>query len=63
MLIPMLSLILLVLGFVLFLLSGIGNWPVTEPRYYRLIGFGLACWVLAEILRIAAALGAGGAIH
>lgn len=42
----MITLILLVAAFVLFLLAGIG---VPASRY-NLIGFGLACWVLSELL-------------
>jgi len=42
----MITLILLVASFVLFVLAGIG---VPASRY-NLIGIGLACWVLSEIL-------------
>lgn len=49
----MLTLILLVAAFVLFLLAGIG---VPASRY-NLIGIGLACWVLSEIL------GHGASLH
>jgi hypothetical protein len=49
----MLTLMLLVAGFVLFVLAGIG---VPASRF-NLIGFGLACWVLSELL------GHGGALH
>jgi hypothetical protein len=43
----MITLILLVFGFVLFCLSGFG---VPSPSRFNLIGFGLACCTLAEIL-------------
>jgi hypothetical protein len=49
----MLSLILLVFGFVLFVLAGLG---IPSPPRFNLLGFGLACWVLAEILRQGAPL-------
>jgi hypothetical protein len=42
----MITLILLVAAFVLFLLAAIG---VPASRY-NLVAFGLACWVLSEIL-------------
>jgi hypothetical protein len=42
----MLVLILLVLGFVLFLLAGLG---VPQPPRLNFIGWGLACCVLAEL--------------
>jgi len=48
----MLSLILLVFAFVLFVVAGAYAASVTEPPWRsRLVCFGLACWVLAEILR------------
>ena len=43
----MVTLILMVFAFVLFVLAGF-NVPA-GPRW-NLIGLGLACWVLAEIL-------------
>ena len=43
----MLTLILMVFGFVLFVLAGLG---VPSPPRFNLIGWGLACWILAEIL-------------
>jgi len=48
------GLILLVFAFVLLVVSGLVNPPVDIPR--RLLSFGLACWVLAEILAHAAPL-------
>jgi len=42
-----LSLILMVFGFVLFVLAGLG---IPNPPRFNLMSFGLACWVLAEIL-------------
>ena len=45
----MLSLVLLVFALVLFVLSG-AMYPV-EPWRGRLVAFGLACWVAAEITR------------
>jgi len=42
----MLTLMLLVAGFVLFVLAGIG---VPSSRF-NLIAFGLACWILTELL-------------
>jgi len=44
-----LSFILLVFAFVLFVLAGLGLPSPPVPRG-NLIGWGLACWVLAEIL-------------
>jgi hypothetical protein len=49
----MIALILLVFGFVLFCLAGFG--VPAGPRF-NLIGFGLACCALAEILSRAPAL-------
>lgn len=43
----MLTLILLVFGFVLFVLSGLG---IPSPTRFNLMSFGLACWILAEIV-------------
>ncbi len=46
----MLSLILLVFAFVLFVIAGLA--PLVEPPWKtRLISFGLACWVLSELLK------------
>lgn len=47
-------LILLIVAFVLFLLAGIG---VPSPPRVNLLAWGLACWVLAEILT------RGGLLH
>lgn len=49
----MLTLMLLVAGFVLFVLAGIG---VPSSRF-NLIAFGLACWILTVLL------GHGGALR
>lgn len=46
----MLSLILLVFGFVLFVLAGLGIPAQSPPSRFNLVSFGLACWILAEIL-------------
>lgn len=46
----MLSLILLVFALVLFVVAAFVN-PAPEPWRNRLICFGLACWVGAEIVR------------
>lgn len=49
----MLTLILLVFAFVLFVLGGfLGSAPAPSPWYgrYNLISWGLACWVLSVIL-------------
>jgi hypothetical protein len=46
----MLSLILLVFGFVLFVLSGLG---IPSPTRFNLMSFGLACWILAVIVETA----------
>lgn len=43
----MISLILLVFGFVLFVLAGFG---IPNPPRFNLIGWGLACCTLAEIM-------------
>ena len=46
----LLPVILLVFAFVLFMVAGF--YAVPEPPWRsRLVCFGLACWVLAEILR------------
>jgi len=46
----MLTLILLVFAFVLFCVAGMA--PVSEPPWRsRLACLGLACWVLAELLK------------
>jgi hypothetical protein len=44
----MLSIILLVFALVLFIIAGAWN---TDPWRSRLVSFGLACWVGAELLR------------
>lgn len=43
----MTSLILLVFAFVFFVLAGLG---IPSPPRFNLIGWGLACWVLAVIM-------------
>jgi len=43
----MFNLILMVFAFVLFVLAGLG---IPSPPRFNLLGWGLACWVLAEIL-------------
>ena len=43
----MLSLILMVFGFVLFVLAGLG---IPSPSRFNLLAFGLACWILAELI-------------
>lgn len=50
----MLSLILLVFAFVLFVVAGLLNPP--EPWRGKLLCFGLACWVLSELLKSGPAL-------
>jgi len=47
----MLSTILLVFAFVLFCIAGFYQQPDPAPWRSRLICFGLACWVLAELLK------------
>jgi hypothetical protein len=42
--------ILLVAGFILFLLSAIGWQPAVEPWRSRLIAAGLACWTLSILI-------------
>ena len=49
----MLLLILMVFGFVLFVLAGLN---IPQPSRFNMIGWGLACWVLAEILKNGAVL-------
>jgi len=44
----MLQLILMIFGFVLFVLAGLG--VPNPPNRWNLVALGLACWVLAEIL-------------
>ena len=44
----MLSTILLVVAFILFLLAAIGI-PAAPPRF-NLVAAGLACWVLASLV-------------
>jgi len=46
----MLSLILLVFAFVLFVVAGFANLP-DPPWKTRLVCVGFACWVLAELLK------------
>lgn len=43
----MVSLILLLFAFVLFVLAGLG---LPQPARFNFIGWGLACMVLAEVL-------------
>ena len=43
----MFNLILMVFAFVLFVLAGLG---IPSPPRFNLLGWGLACWVFAEIL-------------
>ena len=45
----MAALILLVFGFVFFFLAGFGV-PPTGTGRFNLIGLGLACWILAELI-------------
>ena len=48
--------ILLVLALVLFLVSGAVPWPAPNPPYVwwgRLLSFGLAAWVGAELVTMA----------
>ena len=40
------NLILMVFGFVLFVIAAVWN---PEPHRHRLIAAGLACWILANI--------------
>ncbi len=48
----MLTLILLVFAFVLFAVAGLGVSTLADPPWRnRLVCFGLACWVLAEIVK------------
>jgi hypothetical protein len=52
--------ILLVFGFVFFVLTGLGT-PSANPNPPRnLLAWGLACWILAEILMRGPALIRGG---
>lgn len=44
----MLSLILMVFAFVLFVIAGC--FAIPDPWKNRLVCFGLGCWVLSEIL-------------
>lgn len=46
----MLSLILLVFALVLFIVAGVVMTPPENPWRNRLVCFGLACWVGAELL-------------
>lgn len=43
----MLTLILMVFGFVLFVLAGLG---IPSPSRFNLLAFGLAAWVLADLI-------------
>lgn len=45
-----LMLILLVFGLVFFALAGLGT--PEQPRF-RFIGWGLACWIMVELLKTA----------
>jgi len=48
---PVITLILLTFSFVLFVLGGLRmSNPAPDPPAFKLVAFGLACWVLAEIL-------------
>lgn len=44
----MISTLLLMFALVLFILAGAWN---TDPWRSRLVSFGLACWVAAELLK------------
>jgi hypothetical protein len=51
-----LCLILLVFGFVLFVLAGLKPYNSPPPASrFNLVAFGLACWILVEIITRAAA--------
>lgn len=52
----MLSLILLVFAFVLLMIAGLVA-PSVEPWRSKLACFGLACWVLAELVRTVPVVG------
>ena len=43
----MITLLLLVFAFVFFVLAGLG---VPSPPRLQFIGWGLACWIMAEII-------------
>ena len=44
---PIITLVLMVFGFVFFVLAGLG---IPSPPRFQFIGFGLAAWILAAIL-------------
>jgi hypothetical protein len=46
----MISLLLMMAGFVLFVLSGLG---IPDAPRFRMQSWGLACWILAELFRSA----------
>lgn len=46
----MLTMILLVFAFVLFVVAGLIPQPPAPAWNWRLLCFGLACWVLSELL-------------
>ena len=52
----MISLILMLFGFVLFVLAGLNIPPQPappNPSRPNFIAWGLACWILAEVLKVA----------
>jgi hypothetical protein len=51
---PILLLLLLVFAFVFFVLAGLG---IPSPIRFQWIGWGLALWVLTEILSRSGAIG------
>lgn len=51
---PVLAVVLLVFGFVFFILAGLG---LPNPPRFQFIGWGLAFWILVEILKTAGVLG------
>jgi hypothetical protein len=44
---PIFEIILLVLGFVLFVLAGLG---IPSPSRFNFLSFGLAAWILVDLI-------------
>jgi hypothetical protein len=46
----MITLVLKIFAFVLFVIAAVWNPAAPSPWFDRLVAAGLACWVMAEIL-------------
>ena len=52
----MLAMFLMMFGLVLFVLAGLG---IPNPARFNFLSFGLACWILADIIAHVGPLSAG----